>query len=94
MGNTVQLQRRYVTAAELSFTVGVSEDVPGDGRDLASYRPCELAVKTIADRLGHANPTMTVNRYLHVSASVSRQAVDVLDLALTPKMTTLIPYAQ
>lgn len=39
-------------------------------------------IKTISDRLGHANATMTINRYLHVHPSVSRQAVDALDAAL------------
>lgn len=51
-------------------------------------------IKTIADRLGHANPNVTVNRYLHVSASVSRQAVDALDVALTPKKNSQKPEAQ
>lgn len=41
-----------------------------------------IHIKTISDRLGHADGNMTINRYLHVHPSVSRQAVDVLDAAL------------
>lgn len=41
-------------------------------------------IKAISDRLGHANGNMTINRYLHVSPDVSRQAVDALEKAMHP----------
>ncbi|WDL97949.1 tyrosine-type recombinase/integrase [Alicyclobacillus sp. ALC3] len=44
-------------------------------------------IKTVSDRLGHANATMTLNRYLHVHRSLARQAVDSLDAALQDSKT-------
>ena len=40
------------------------------------------AIKEISDRLGHANTSMTVNRYLHATPSRTRASVNRLDVAL------------
>ncbi len=40
------------------------------------------AIKEISDRLGHANTSMTVNRYLHATPSRTRASVNRLDEAL------------
>lgn len=39
-------------------------------------------IKSISDRLGHANTSMTVNRYLHATPSRTRASVNRLDAAL------------
>ena len=38
-------------------------------------------IKTVSARLGHKDANMTLNRYLHVHPSLSKQAVDDLDKA-------------
>lgn len=40
------------------------------------------AIKEISDRLGHANTSMTVNRYLHATPSRTKASVNRLDEAL------------
>jgi integrase len=40
-------------------------------------------IKAISDRLGHANTSMTVNRYLHAQRSHSQEAVIRLDAAIS-----------
>ena len=40
------------------------------------------AIKEISDRLGHANTSMTVNRYLHATPSRTKASVNRLDAAL------------
>ncbi|MCY0909928.1 MAG: site-specific integrase [Sulfobacillus thermotolerans] len=42
----------------------------------------DVNIKAISDRLGHANTSMTVNRYLHAQRSQSREGVNRLDAAL------------
>jgi integrase len=42
----------------------------------------DVNIKAISDRLGHANTSMTVNRYLHAQRSQSRDGVNRLDAAL------------
>lgn len=51
-------------------------------------------IKTIADRLGHANPAVTLKTYLHVAPSVSRAAVDGLEAAMSIKKTQSTKDAQ
>jgi len=40
------------------------------------------AIKEISDRLGHANTSMTVNRYLHATPARTKASVNRLDEAL------------
>lgn len=42
----------------------------------------DMNIKAISDRLGHANTSMTVNRYLHAQRSQSQEGVNRLDAAL------------
>ncbi|MCY0903289.1 MAG: tyrosine-type recombinase/integrase, partial [Firmicutes bacterium] len=42
----------------------------------------EVNIKAISDRLGHANTSMTVNRYLHAQRRQSREGMQRLDDAL------------
>ncbi len=42
----------------------------------------DVNIKAISDRLGHANTSMTVNRYLHAQRSQSQEGVNRLDAAL------------
>jgi integrase len=39
--------------------------------------------RIMAERLGHANPSITMSVYAHVSPSMGREAADVLDAVLT-----------
>ena len=38
-------------------------------------------IKEISDRLGHANTSMTVDRYLHTAPPLAKVSVDRLDQA-------------
>lgn len=39
--------------------------------------------RVMAERLGHANPAVTMTVYAHVSPTMGRAAADVLDTVLT-----------
>ena len=43
-------------------------------------------IKSISGRLGHANTSMTVNRYLHATPSRTKASVNRLDAALAATM--------
>jgi integrase len=50
----------------------------------------KVPIKVVADRLGHANPAMTLKVYQHVTEQGSALAVEALDRALRSPATTTI----